>query len=81
MVFLGFLKTTAGRQIGDYIPLFEVGGKKSLHSWISKSASGDQSKHSTWFFMRPIVVLNIGTGHRIFFLIAGMDVVSLNLKA
>jgi len=34
------LKKIGGRKEGDYVSLFEEGGKKSLHSWVCNTKSG-----------------------------------------
>jgi hypothetical protein len=36
-------KSLKGRQAGDYMVLFEVGGKKSLHSWVANTKSGPKN--------------------------------------
>lgn len=36
-------KALAGREEKDYMPLFEVDGKKSIHSWITNTKSGPKN--------------------------------------
>lgn len=45
------MKQVQGRPEGDYRVLYEVGGKLSLHSWLSKTKKGRFLKHknSVWF--------------------------------
>lgn len=38
-------KAVTGRPVGDYIVLYEVGGKKSLHSWIASTKGGKKNKN------------------------------------
>jgi hypothetical protein len=36
-------KSITGRPEGDYMPLFEVDGKKSIHSWVTNTKSGPKN--------------------------------------
>jgi hypothetical protein len=36
-------KSTKGREEGDYVALFEEGGKKSIHSWVTNTKSGPKN--------------------------------------
>jgi hypothetical protein len=36
-------KNTKDRKEGDYMALFEVDGKKSIHSWVTKTKSGPRN--------------------------------------
>ena len=37
---LGDFKSMKGREDGDYFVLYDVTGKKSIHSWLNKKKSG-----------------------------------------
>jgi hypothetical protein len=34
-------KRTVGRAEGDYVVLYDVTGKKSIHSWVTNTRSGE----------------------------------------
>jgi hypothetical protein len=34
-------KRTDGRAEGDYVVLYDVSGKKSIHSWVTNTRSGE----------------------------------------
>jgi hypothetical protein len=44
-------KRTDGRPEGDYVVLYDVSGKKSIHSWITNTKSGE--------FFKPITIQKI----------------------
>jgi hypothetical protein len=37
----GVFKNMEGREDGDYVVLYDVTGKKSIHSWINNKKAGE----------------------------------------